>query len=214
LAYGIDIAAHKAALDNELPTIGVLAHGLDQLYPAAHRDTATEMIKNGALISDFFSGIFPDKNNFLRRNRIIAGLSDATIVVESNVTGGALITAELANSYSRDVLAVPGRVTDKYSSGCNQLIKSNKAALIESAEDLEFCLGWARREKPLQKELFIELTDEQKIIYNLLPLGEEMNIDTICRESGLTMAKVSVILLNLEFADLVKCLPGKLFVKL
>lgn len=142
LAYGIDIVAHKSALNNNLPTIAVLGHGLDTIYPMAHRGVAKEIVEHGALVTDFISGTPFDPNNFLQRNRIIAGLSDATIVVESAVEGGALVTADIANSYNRDVLAVPGNVKSTYSQGCNMLIKQNKAALVESADDVEFILGW------------------------------------------------------------------------
>ncbi|MCK9207101.1 MAG: DNA-processing protein DprA [Salinivirgaceae bacterium] len=211
LAYGIDIAAHKAALHHQLGTIGVLAHGLDTLYPVQHRKIAAEMLEKGGLVTEFFPGTFPDKNNFVRRNRIIAGLSDAIIVVESDVTGGALITAELANSYSRDVFAVPGRAGDKYSSGCNKLIKSNRAALIETVEDLEYQMGWQTETKPTQKQLFIEFTPEETKIMDLFNTQPQLNIDEISRLSELSMPKVSALLLNLEFAGAVKCLPGKIF---
>lgn len=214
LAFGVDIAAHKAALKENLPTIGVLAHGLNQVYPAKHRDVATKMLEQGAIVSEFFSGMFPDKNNFIRRNRIIAGLSDATIVVESDVKGGSLITANLANSYSRDVFAVPGRLGDKYSSGCNKLIKTNRAALLESVADIEYLLGWNRSSEPKQKELFVQLSAEEEELLKVFDNGEELNIDTVCRKSGYTMAKVSALLLNLEFSGVVKCLPGKIFVKM
>lgn len=213
LAFGIDIAAHKAALNENLQTIAVLGHGLDQMYPAKHRETATKMIETGTLVSEFFSGMFPDKNNFVRRNRIIAGLSDATIVVESDITGGSLITADIANSYSRDVFAVPGRLSDKYSSGCNKLIKTNRAALLESVEDIEYILGWDKQTVPKQAQLFVELTPDEEQILKSFEEAEELTIDRICRLSGLTMSKVSALLLNLEFSGLVKCLPGKVFVK-
>ncbi len=214
LAFGIDIAAHKAALKEDLPTIGVLAHGLNQLYPAKHRDIATQMLEHGAIISEFFSSMFPDKNNFIRRNRIIAGLSDATIVVESDITGGSLITANLANSYSRDVFAVPGRLGDKFSLGCNKLIKTNRAALLESVADIEYLLGWNRTSEPKQKKLFVQLTEDEEQLLKVFENGEELNIDIICRKSNFTMAKVSALLLNLEFSGVIKCLPGKIFVKI
>lgn len=213
LAFGIDIAAHKAAVKENLPTIGVLAHGLEQIYPAKHRDTATQMLEKGAVISEFFSSMFPDKNNFIRRNRIIAGLSDATIVVESDIKGGSLVTADIANSYSRDVFAVPGRLGDKYSLGTNNLIKTNRASLLESVKDIEYLLGWDNKEVPKQKQLFVQLTDEEEKLMQVFEDNEEINIDAICRLSGYTMAKVSAMLLNLEFSGVVKCLPGKIFVR-
>lgn len=213
LAYGIDIAAHKAALKNNLPTYGVLGHGFDRMYPAEHRNIATKMVETGGLITEFMSGMFPDKNNFVRRNRVIAGLCDATIVVESDIKGGSLITADLANSYSRDVFAVPGRLHDKYSSGTNKLIKSNRAALIESVDDLEYIMGWEANSQPKQQTLFQDFSKEEQLIIDAFNEDNEMNIDAICRKSGLTMSKVSASLLNLEFAGAIKCLPGKIFQK-
>ncbi len=214
LAFGIDIAAHKAALNCNVPTYAVLAHGLDTIYPAAHRDTALKMLEHGGLITEFFKGAFPDKNNFVRRNRIIAGLSDAVIVVESDVKGGSLITADLANSYNREVFAVPGRLADKYSTGCNMLIKTNRAALIQSAADIEYIMGWQANEKAVQKQLFVELTPDETIIDQILNTDQEMPIDEICRCSQMPVSKVSAILLQMEFKGVVKCLPGKLFSKM
>lgn len=213
LAFGIDIAAHKAALKNGLSTIAVLGHGLDRIYPAKHRNIATDMLERGALVSEFFSGMFPDKNNFVRRNRIIAGLSEATIVVESDKKGGSLITANIANSYNRDVFAVPGRINDKYSSGCNNLIKTHRAALLQSVEDIEYVLGWEQNKQPKQQQLFVKLSEEEQKLIDVFKNNEELNIDVICRKSGFNMAKVSAILLNLEFMGLINCLPGKIFTK-
>lgn len=213
LAYGIDIAAHKTALKLKIPTYGVLGHGLKTIYPAQHRKIAAEMLEQGGLITEFMHGVFPDKNNFVRRNRVIAGLCDATIVVESDIKGGSLITADLANSYNRDVFAVPGRLNDKFSLGTNKLIKSNRAVLIESVADIEYIMGWEASSKPKQKVLFQNFTEEEQIIMNLFIEGDELNIDSICRSSGLKMSKVSALLLNLEFMDAVKCLPGKVFYK-
>jgi DNA processing protein len=214
LAFGIDVAAHKAALKNSIPTYGVLAHGLDKIYPAPHRNIASDMIEQGGLITEFMHGIFPDKNNFVRRNRVIAGLSDATIVVESDIKGGSLITADLANSYNRDVFAVPGRLNDKYSLGTNKLIKSNRAALIETVEDIEYIMGWEANEIPKQKKLFHNLSLEEQAIMDLFNEKPEMSIDNLCRNSGFTMSKVSSLLLNLEFAGAIKCRPGKIFYKI
>jgi len=213
LAFGIDVAAHKAALKNQVATYGVLAHGLDRIYPAEHRKVAADMLEHGGLITEFMHGIFPDKNNFVRRNRVIAGLSDATVVVESDIKGGSLITADIANSYNRDVFAVPGRLKDRYSLGTNKLIKSNRAALIESVADLEYIMGWEATKQPKQTVLFHDFSDEEKIIMDLFNVSEELNIDAICRNSGFTMAKVSALLLNLEFAGAVRCFPGKVFTK-
>jgi DNA processing protein len=214
LAFGIDIAAHKAALKNNIPTYGVLAHGLDTIYPSQHRNIAAKMLQQGGLVTEFMHGMFSDKGNFVRRNRVIAGLCDATIVIESDIRGGALITAELANSYSRDVFAVPGRINDKYSSGTNKLIKINKASLIESVDDLEYIMNWKPQNKVIQKQLFVELTEDEKTIINLFDKSEELNIDIICKKSDFTMSKTSSILLNLEFQGVIKSLPGKLYCKI
>jgi len=165
LAYGIDIAAHKASLVNNIKTVAVLGHGLDSIYPSVHKIIATKIVKQGALISEFLSKTIIDKNNFVKRNRIIAGISDATLVVESGIKGGSLITANIANSYNRDVFAVPGRIDDKYSEGCNFLIKTNRAALVENASDINYMLGWesSKSEKRIiQKELF---TNRQTVVY-------------------------------------------------
>ena len=170
LAYGIDIAAHKAALANNLQTIGVLAHGLKTIYPSIHSSTAKSIVKHGGLLSDFVSDALPERNNFLKRNRIIAGLSDATLVVESGIKGGALITADIANSYNRDVFAVPGRPEDQWSAGCNSLIKNNKAALTECSDDIEYFLDWKpeKAKPPVQRTLFTDLDDNEKLIYELI----------------------------------------------
>jgi DNA processing protein len=212
LAYGIDAVAHQEALNNQLKTIAVLGHGLDIIYPASHKKLAKDILKQGMLITDFPSKSIRDKNNFIKRNRIIAGLSDATIVIESGEKGGSLITADIANSYNRDVFAVPGRVSDLYSKGCNSLIKANKAAMLTSIEDLEYMLGWEPGEKgskDVQRDLFVSLSNEEKIIAEILKEFEELPIDSICLKCNMSTSKVSPILLNLEFMGVVKTLPGK-----
>jgi DNA processing protein len=212
LAYGIDIAAHKSALDNGLDTAAVLAHGLDKIYPAMHRSTAEKIVRQGALLSDFCSGTIPDRENFPSRNRIVAGLADATIVVESKKEGGSLITADIANSYNRDVFAFPGRVTDPTSEGCNKIIRENKAALIQSAEDLIYIMGWNDQKKnklPKQKELFYDASAEELVVINEIEKKQPANIDELCFAAKMPMSKVSAILLNLEFNGVVKSLPGK-----
>lgn len=216
LAYGIDICAHRAALKNKLTTIAVLAHGLDTIYPALHRSVAKEIITNGGLVSEFISKTKIDRKYFLQRNRIIAGLSDATLVVESAKKGCALVTADIANSYNRDVFAFPGRNGDKYSEGCNWLIKTHKASLIQSVDDIEYLLNWDMpdsnsNKRTVQKSLFTELTDEEQKIVNTLKQHNELPIDIISQKAGLSMSKVSFNLLNLEFAGLVKTLPGKVY---
>ena len=213
LAYGIDVTAHKAALSNNLPTIGVLANGLKTIYPSIHRSISQSMLKNGGLLTDFLSDALPERNNFIKRNRIIAGLADATLVVESGVKGGALITADIASSYSRDVFAVPGRPDDQWSAGCNSLIKSNKAALAESADDIEYFLNWEpeKSKPPVQRSLFSELDDTEKEIFELITKEGELNIDTICRALNLPVYKLSSLLLQMEFKGLVRCYPGNLY---
>jgi len=214
LAYGIDICAHKAAIENNLPTICTLAHGLDRIYPAIHKNTAHKMLENGGWLSDFTSDTIPDRENFPRRNRIVAGISDATILVESKKSGGSLITADIANSYSRDVFAFPGRIGDENSEGCNNFIKQNKAALIQSAADLVYILGWEQTKKanaPQQKQLFVELSTEEELLVSALKSSEPVTIDDLCYASKLPMSKVSSLLLTLEFSGIVKSLPGKAY---
>ena len=215
LAYGIDIAAHKACLQHGVETLGVIAHGLDRIYPGSHSTVARKMIGQGGLVTEFNSGTDPDRENFPRRNRIIAGLSDAVIVVEAAKKGGALITAELANSYNRDVFALPGRIGDSYSEGCNMLIKSNRAALIQSAQDIRYIMGWddeaGKKSKVIQKSLFNDLSDDEKMILQLLNAAGASQIDTIMIQTGMTQSKLASLLLSLEFAGCVRCLPGKLF---
>jgi DNA processing protein len=214
LAYGIDAAAHNAALENGLLTVAVLGHGLDIIYPASHKKMARDILKQGMLVTDFPSKSIRDKNNFVKRNRIIAGLSDATIVIESGEKGGALVTADIANSYNRDVFAVPGRVTDNYSVGCNNLIKTNKAAMLTSVEDLEYLMGWEagkNKNDAVQKNLFVNLTKEQKNIVEILEKEPELSIDNICIRCNMPTSKVSPILLDLEFMGVLKALPGKTY---
>lgn len=213
LAYGIDIIAHKAAIKHQLPTIGVLGHGLDKLYPSLHAETARKMLENGGLFTDFPGGTRIDPQNFIRRNRIIAGLADATLVVESAEKGGALITAEIANSYNRDVFAFPGRSDDMYSKGCNQLIRNNNANLIQGIEDIEYFMGWETSDKkiPAQSQLFVELQPDEEKIVSLLRGKREMFIDEISSEMGLPTSRVSALLLNMEFKNILTALPGKMY---
>ena len=214
LAYGIDAMAHKAALKNNLPTIGVVGHGLDKIYPSDHAGLAKEMIKNGGgILSEFFSGTKPDKHNFPLRNRIVAGISDATVLVETNIKGGSMITGNLANAYNRDVFAVPGRTTDTKSSGCNHLIKYNKAILLTDAEEILEVMGWKERKTKTkkQKELFIELSQEEKQVVQLLQEKETVSIDEINLSSGLSSSTIAAAILNLELQNVVASLPGKMY---
>ena len=214
LAYGIDAYAHKAALKNGLPTVGVVGHGLDQMYPPDHGSLAKEMMKNGGILSEFFSGTQPDKHNFPLRNRIVAGLSDATVVVETLIEGGSMITAKLADAYNRDVFAVPGRTIDKKSSGTNHLIQNNKAILLNNAAELLQVMGWddkAKVKSQKQKELFIELTDEERKVMEILKEKETTGIDELNIRSGLSSSTVAAALLQLEMNHVVVALPGKQF---
>lgn len=214
LAYGIDLAAHKACLQHGVPTWGVLGHGLDRIYPALHRPVAEKMLEQGGLITDFTSGTAIERQNFLRRNRIIAGLADATIVIESGEKGGALVTADIAGSYNRDVFAIPGRNSDSFSRGCNELIKFNKANMLESLDDLEFFMGWQAQTSPgprkIQRQLFVSLSDEEQLVVDVLS-DTPVFIDQLCQLLQMPMGKVSALLLNLEFNGLVASLPGKMY---
>ncbi|HRG52523.1 MAG TPA: DNA-processing protein DprA [Bacteroidia bacterium] len=214
LAHGIDAYAHRAALDQNLPTVCVLAHGLDNMYPAINRPLAMKMLEQGGWLSDFMSRTKADKENFPRRNRIVAGISDATIVVESKAKGGSLITAEIANSYSRDVFAFPGRVDDLSSAGCNNLIRQHKAALVQSAADVIYMLGWEKTigiNSPIQKQLFIELKPNEELIVSILKEKQQLPIDDLCLLCKLPMSIISSVLLTLEFAGIIKSLPGKVY---
>jgi DNA processing protein len=216
LALGIDGCAHEAAIENNITTVGILAHGLNIIYPPSHKQLAIQMLKNGALITEFSFYTKPDKENFPQRNRIIAGMSDAILVIETGLKGGALITAEFANSYNRDVFALPGRVNDFYSQGCNRLIRNNKAALVESADDIKYIMGWndnkSNNIKNIQQDIPINLNDDEKQIVDLLQINGESSIDFICLSCGMTNSKIASILLNLEFQGIVKSLPGNRFI--
>jgi DNA processing protein len=213
MAYGIDICAHRESVKNSIETVGVLAHGLDDLYPAQHRSTADKMLHHGGLLSDYLSETNPDRENFPKRNRIVAGMCDAIVVVEAGISGGALITAEIANSYSRDVFALPGRIGDPYSAGCNKLIKINKAALIESYADISYLLGWQQEEVKAarQAKLWLDLSDDEMKIVDHLKENGNMPVDELCYAAGLSMSAAAALLLNLEFSGVVKSLPGKIY---
>ena len=213
-AYGTDITAHKAAIKNDLQTIGCLAHGLNQIYPKVHKKYMADTEKNGGFITDFWSTDQFDRNNFLKRNRIIAGISEATIVIESAEKGGSLVTADIANSYNRDVFAVPGRTTDSQSEGCNNLIKHQKAHMLTTPLDVPYILNWELEaaEKPtVQKQLFVELDSTEKVIYNYLKENEKQQFDMIAINCQMPIFKVASVLLNMELKGVVRPLPGKLF---
>lgn len=211
-AYGTDIVAHKTAFKNKLQTIACLAHGLNQLYPKSHHIYTKEVEKNGGFITDFSSSNSFDRTNFLRRNRIIAGMSEATIVIESAEKGGSLVTADIAHSYDREVFAVPGRTTDKLSLGCNNLIKSQKARMLTSAEDLIYMLNWdIETKQPKQISLFVELTEEQKKITDKLAELGKCELDNLSLACGIPTFKLASMLLELELSGVVRPLPGKQF---
>jgi DNA processing protein len=214
LAFGIDTIAHKAALKNNLQTVGVLAHGLDRIYPAQNKALAKQMAGQGGLLTEFLSNTIPDKQNFPKRNRIVAGISDALIVVESGIKGGSLITAELANGYNKDVFAIPGKTTDIRSEGCNYLIKQNKASLITDASDIIDIMNWAPKEKiqrKKQRELFIEFTPDEKILVDLLQSQDSMQIDELYFKSGISSSAMAQALLMLEMQSIILSLPGKIY---
>lgn len=215
LAFGIDTIAHKSSLKNNVSTVGVLAHGLDILYPPENAKLAKQMISgNGGILTEFMSGTKPDRHNFPTRNRIVAGMADATIVIETDIKGGSMITAELANNYNRDVFALPGKTTDIKSNGCNHLIKNNRAALLTSAQDVLEMMGWLpqpEKKKKIQRSLFVELTAEEKIIVDLLNTVEQLPIDGLYTKSQLSTSSVATALLSLEMQGLVIGLPGKVY---
>jgi DNA processing protein len=211
LAYGIDSYAHRESVKHNIPTIGVLAHGLDRIYPGTNSALSERMLENGGLLSDFISQTNPDKENFPKRNRIVAGMVDAIIVVESAKRGGALITADIANSYNRDVFALPGRIGDRFSEGCNLLIKSNRAAMIEGIADIKYIMRWdeSTTKQTKQTKLFREFTTEETAIVDILKANSEASIDEIMVQSKMPSSKIAGLLLNLEFDGMVAALPGK-----
>ena len=213
LAYGIGVCAHRAALNAGLPTIGVLAHGLDYIYPTAHRTTAKNMLANGGLLTEYMSGTESLPGFFVQRNRIVAGMSDATVVVESASSGGSLITASLAGSYSRDCFAFPGRVNDKFSQGCNELVSRNKAALITSAYDFVEAMGWGdatkKRKKNLQTELFADFSpEESSVIAALQNSGDGLQVNQMVVQLNIPINKLLPLLLEMEMKGYVKAVAG------
>ncbi len=213
LAYGVDVCAHRTALDSSMPTIGVLGSSLDWIYPAAHHHIAKRMLAKGGLLTEFGQGTKPDRENFPMRNRIIAGLCDALVVIESDIKGGSMISAEMANGYHKDVFAFPGRVGDQYSRGCNHLIKTNRAHLVESGEELAGYLQWHPRESltAIQPKLFESLDEDEQKVFELLRNAEQTSIDKIYKEIQLSVSQIAAVLLSLEFKGLIKSLPGKMY---
>jgi len=214
-AYGVDIVAHQAAMQNNLQTVGVLAHGLNQIYPKSHKKYVSQMEQNGGFMTEFWSTSNPERENFIKRNRIVAGMCEATIVIESAEKGGSLITASIANDYNRDVFAVPGRISDKFSQGCNNLIKTQRAHLLNSAADLIYILNWdivtKKESKSIQKQLFVSLTEDEQKIYSYLINKEKELMDIIALDCDFPIFKISSLLLNMELKGVIRPLPGKLF---
>lgn len=214
LAFGIDGIAHKAAIKNALPTVGVLAHGLDLLYPPQHRMLAKDILnEGGGLLTEFPSQTPPDKHQFPHRNRVVAGMCDCVIVIESGRKGGSMVTAELANGYNRDVFAFPGRVSDPKSSGCLQLIRNNKASLLTGANDLLQYMGWGNSKPtllPTQREIFVQLNEQEKKLVDILKEHETVHIDEVYQKSGLSTGTVAATSLALEMRGIIQSLPGKL----
>lgn len=215
LAYGIDIHAHKLAVKNNLPTIGVMGSGMDNIYPSSHKETAKQMMENGGLVTEHRFGTKPDAHNFPARNRIVAALSDAVIIVEAAEKGGALITAEIANSYNKDVFAFPGNIGQSHSEGCNNLIKSNRAHLITGVKDLEYITGWMLGKSPAKRELVsLESFEpiEQTVLKTLLEnSNKQLMIDDLSWKANIPISKLASILLSLEFKGVVSSLPGKIY---
>lgn len=211
LAYGIDAIAHKTAIKAGLPTLGVLGNGLKNIYPAQHKTLAAHMMESGGVITEYLHDTKPDAPNFPERNRIVAALSDALLVVETRKKGGSMITAELANQYNRDVFALPGRAGDELSEGCNFLIKNNKAALVESAADLLYMMGWNQEAKPVAPKLFPTLSEKEQPVFDALKGHQRVGIDELCHTLQLPQHLLSMILLELELKELVRSLPGKYY---
>ncbi|WP_421943066.1 DNA-processing protein DprA [Pedobacter sp.] len=214
LAYGIDVTTHKECLLNNIATVGVLGHGLDRLYPQIHKPVAQKMVLNGGLISEFPTKTNPDRQNFPQRNRIIAGIADATIVIEASIKGGALITAEIANSYNKDVYAFPGRTNDIFSEGCNFLIKTNRAGLINNANDLIYYLGWddevKNKKAKTQTTLQLNLTANEQKVVDALQSGQ-LSIDELAIAVNIQQSKLAIILLTLEMQGIIISMPGKVY---
>jgi len=215
LALGIDVSAHKECLRLNVPTVGVLGHGLDRMYPSQNRATADKMLENGGLLTEYPSGTIPDRENFPQRNRIVAGMADATVVIEAGLKGGALITAEIANSYNRDVFAFPGRLDDVYSEGCNFLIRNNKAALLTCMADLAFSLGWEKDEnlKPTEQFMLpLDLTKDESLIFDILQQHKApLAIDELTIKANMPMSSLAMNLLNMEMQGYIRSLPGKTY---
>ena len=218
LAYGVDIIAHRQALQNGYPTVGVLAHGVDYLYPARHKQTADEMVKKGGLLTEFLTQTNADKVNFVRRNRIVAGISDACVVVESAAHGGGLITASLARTYNREVFAFPGNVRSQYSEGCNNLIRDNVAGLISNADDFVKSMNWdddvklqRAQQVGIERQLFPDLSTEERKVVSALKKHNDLQINMLSVQADIPIAHLTAILFSLEMKGVLKALPGGMY---
>ena len=214
MAYGVDTIAHKKSVELDIPTVGILGHGMDTLYPISNRKLAQQMMDKGGLMSEFPLGTKPDRENFPKRNRIIAGLADVVLIVESAEAGGSMITAEYANNYFKDVFAIPGRTTDEYSVGCNNLIKNHKAHLCTSAEDITEIMRWSATSESSQQMVFplMELDENEKSICEILKSNPNSGLDILHYQSKIPLTQLTAVLLNLEFKGLLKSLPGKKYI--
>lgn len=212
LAYGIDSIAHRKAVEIGCPTYGILGNGMNSIYPSSNRKLAQRMLEYGGIISEFPMDTKPDRENFPKRNRIIAGMADVVIVVESDIKGGSIITAEIANEYNKDIFAVPGRLGDQMSSGCNHLIKTHKAHLLTSVKDIAYIMRWASEPKTQQLELNINLLPDETLLLDFIRSSPQISIDTLLYKSKLNLSRLSAMLLNLEFKGLIKSLPGKNYI--
>lgn len=212
LAYGVDTIAHRQAVACDMPTLGVLGNGMNTFYPAVNRKLAQKMLERGGLISEYPMDTKPDRENFPRRNRVIAGMSDVVVVIESARKGGSMITAEFANSYNKDVFAYPGRTNDEFSEGCNHLIKAHKAHLCTSAEDIAYIMRWDKKAEPRQLKLLIDLTEDEQELYQLIRDNPNIGLDTLHYKSKKPLANISTMLLNMEFNGIIKSLPGKKYI--
>jgi DNA processing protein len=211
LAYGIDICAHRNALQQGFETVGVLAHGLDQIYPPRHRDTAVEMVKHGGLLTEYVSQTEALPNNFRQRNRIVAGISDATVLIESAIKGGGLITCRIAQEYGRDVFAFPGAVGMPYSEGCNHMIRNNTAALVTSAQDFIEAMRWQtmqQQPEAIERQLFPDLSPEEKLVVSLLQQTNDLQLNIISVKTNMPIGQLTALLFQLEMKGVIRPMAG------
>jgi len=213
LAYGIDTFAHRKSVEIEIPTFGIMGNGFNNIYPAANKNLAAKMVEQGGLMTEFPMDMIPNRENFPMRNRIIAGLSDAVIVAESKASGGSIITADIANDYNKDVFAIPGRVHDETSEGCNNLIKQNRAHLLQSAKDIAYIMRWEENQLPrtTQTQLFLDLSDDERTIIEAIKNNSDISIDQLSASTDMNLSMIAAHTLSLEFKGLIRSLPGKRF---